>query len=52
MPQRRGRARLDAGDIDAKLGQAHGIADPLFFTTGDHGRKFLRIRCNLLGWNP
>src|SRR5262249_17912459 len=51
MAQRRGRARFDARDIDAELGQGHRIADPLLFASRDHRGEFFRIRRDLLRWN-
>jgi hypothetical protein len=37
--------------LTPKLGQPRSIADPLFFSSGDHGGKLFRIGCNLLRWN-
>jgi hypothetical protein len=51
VAQRGGRARPDAGDIDAELGQTRCVADPLLFAPGNHGGKFPRIGRDLLRRN-
>src|SRR2546430_2474178 len=51
VAQRRGRARFDARDIHAELGQPDRIADPLLLTPGDDRSEFLRIGRNLLRRN-
>src|SRR6266545_8268403 len=41
VPQSGRRAPLDAGDVDAELGEAGGVADLLLFASGDHRCEFL-----------